>query len=84
MSGLMVEGGKRVERNLVVGLPPRSSMKMKNGREENALIDLFEQEPMEALEFIESHQRWMRNPLNWSWYWFNYYRYMVLQWAGWK
>ena len=57
---------------------------MNNGREENALIDLFEQEPMEALEFVESHQRWMRNPLNWSWYWFNYYRYMVLQWAGWK
>jgi hypothetical protein len=57
---------------------------MNEGHEENALIDLFEQEHMEALEFIESHQRWMRNPLNWAWFWFNYHRYMVLQWVGWK
>jgi len=80
----MAEGGQRVVRDLVVGLPPRSSMKMNDGREENALIDLFEQEPMEALEFIDSHQRCMRNPLNWSWFWFNYHRYMVLRWLGWR
>ena len=52
--------------------------------EENELIKLFEREPMEALEFLDAHKASMRNPLNWTWYWFNYYRFMILHWLGFR
>jgi hypothetical protein len=55
---------------------------MRHVRGENDLVDFLESNPMEAREFIEAHERWIRNPLNWTWYWFNYYRYMVLRWLG--
>lgn len=57
---------------------------MTKDREENALIDLFEREPMEALAFLDAHERWMRNPLNRIWFYFIYYRHTVLRWLGWR
>ena len=55
---------------------------MKQDRQENDLIDLFEREPMEAREFIEAHDQWMKNPFNRLWFCFIYYRHLMLQWLG--
>ena len=55
---------------------------MTRNREENALVDLFEREPMEAREFLDAHDAWMRNPLNRIWFNFVYYRFMILRWPG--
>jgi len=55
---------------------------MTRNREENALVDLFEREPMEAREFLDAHDAWMRNPLNRIWFNFVYYRFMILHWLG--
>ncbi len=46
----------------------------------NDLLDFLQKNPMEAREFLEGHEKWMRNPLNRIWFWFNYHRFMVLRW----